>query len=259
MQSGQKNYYFIQTNSGKALSDFRATIFFKSNLKRLGVLDVIDIYFPVVIDFTIITPPPNQNFTLQAEMTLASDSTSWNPKSTFIGNDRVFVKVSSTSYALLENNHLTVMDAYLCCFKQFVASLPKDTGCLQYNSDTMDVWKKIISSSTTVNAELSTKIHPFSNTNYAFGFSFQISSSLFPEKLSQTASSCFVQAKVGTTTPLSKRNRLEEPSTLQASLFLVDLSQKRSNSSLASSLRRNVVLWNLMSACVVFAVLLFSS
>ena len=238
-QAGQKSYYLIETNSVLAQSDFRAKIFFKSNLKREGVLDTVDIYFPVLIDYEIVTPPSNQNYTLQAEMLLAADSTNWTPKSAFIGGERVFVKVSSKSFALLETNHLSVKDAYLCCFKDFVASLPS-SGCTQYNSNTMDVWKQIISSTSNVNADISTTIHPFINTNYAYGFSFQIASSLFPEKLSTTASTCFVQARVGSR--VVSRSQMED-STWQASLFLVDSSKKRA-SSLANGLGLSLI--NLM-------------
>ena len=235
-KSGDKNYYLINANSGVKQLDFRATIFFKSLLKRKEVLDIVEAYFPVVIDFEIVKPPSNQNFTLQADMVLASDATNWTPKSSFIGNDRVFVKVSSKSFEILETNHLSVKDAFLCCFKEFVASLPEN-GCLKHNPNTMDVWKQIITSTSNVNSELSTTIHPFSNTNYAYGFSFQISSSLFPEKLSTTPSACFIQSRVGTKS-LSKRGQMEEDnSTLRASLFLVDLTQKRSTSNLASSMK----------------------
>ncbi|KAG2394185.1 hypothetical protein C9374_003949 [Naegleria lovaniensis] len=230
-QNGNANYYLIQMSSGVAVQDFRANIFLVGSFKKNRVLDQVQVYFPVTIDYIIATPPSSYNITLQVQMGLADSS--WRPRTKFMANERAVVTVWSPSATLLVNDHLIVKKAYLCCFKEFTPTLQgSSNGCTQYNPSTMDVWKEIISDgeSNVYSSELETSLHPYPYTNTLFGFSFKLLSSIFPERYSNTSSSCFVQSKVGVR-PIANSRKLSDATSELAddsvdtfSLFVVDFS-----------------------------------
>ncbi|KAF0979221.1 hypothetical protein FDP41_001564 [Naegleria fowleri] len=198
-QSGPFSFYQIQMSSNVKVNDYRALTFFKASLRVNGVLDELINYIPFKIDYSIVDAPSDKNFSLVPVMFISSAD--WTSKSVFQTGEKVLVKVQTSS--VLGNNHLIVNDAYLCCFKTFTPTLSYNPsqgeyGCSQFNSATMDVWKPIISNRVG-NSELETQLIPFPQAKRYYGFSFTLIPSLFPQKYSNTTTSCFVQSNVGAT------------------------------------------------------------
>ncbi|KAG2379395.1 hypothetical protein C9374_007534 [Naegleria lovaniensis] len=202
-QNGPYAFYQIRIQSNVKVNDFRALSYFRAIFKRDGFMDDLVQDIPLKIDYSIVDGPSDKNFTLQASMYLASND--WTPKSKFKSGEKVYAQVQTSSS--LGNNHLIVNDAYLCCFKSFTPSISYNPsqgeyGCSQFHSETMDVWKTIISNQV-ANSELETTLYPYYGSKTLYGFSFTLIPSMFPQKYSNASTSCFVQSNVGLT-PLSR-------------------------------------------------------
>ncbi|KAG2370872.1 hypothetical protein C9374_013783 [Naegleria lovaniensis] len=240
-------FYQIQMHSNTKVSDFRALTFFRAVLKREGVLDEATMFIPLKIDYMLVIGPSEKNFTLKTTMYLASGD--WSPKTTFKSGERVFAQVQTTSSTLGPNNRLVVNEAYLCCFKEFRATISYDPenheyGCSQFNAATMDVWKPIITNRA-ANSEVETILYPFPGVNALYGFSFRLIPSMFPYKYSNTSSSCFVQSNTGLNVVLnpSRNVRAVTDTGVSSSLFVVQVEPRiiTASSDVASTLRTPLI------------------
>ncbi|KAG2393222.1 hypothetical protein C9374_009799 [Naegleria lovaniensis] len=222
--NGPSMFYRIQMRSNVKVNDFRALTYFRAVFKRNGVLDEAIVFIPLKIDYTIVSAPSDKNFTLKATMYLASSD--WSPKTTFKSGEKVYAQVQ-TSSALGVNYDLVVRDAYLCCFKEFRATITYDPehneyGCSQFNSATMDVWKQIITNQIG-NSELDTVLYPYPGANSLYGFSFTLIPSMFPLKYSNTSSSCFVQSNTALQSVTRSLAASSEESSTPSSMFVVQV------------------------------------
>ncbi|EFC41553.1 predicted protein [Naegleria gruberi] len=231
-QNGDSNFYQIQFESLTTSNDYRALTYFTGTFTRKGVTDITTIYFPIQIEYTIVTPPTEKNITIQGSMYLAGND--WSPKTTFKTGDRVFSNVQSSTFTS-SSSRLAVTDAYFCCFKETIFSLIYNPslgqfGCSKFNSSSMDVQHSIISNNI-ANSKVSTIIYP-SSSNYVSTFSFALEPSLFPSSSAQ-ARSCFVQTNIGLAS-VSKRSlqdELDQAEGFVISNFIVSSDNARAVSS----------------------------
>nr|CAG4714636.1 unnamed protein product [Naegleria fowleri] len=233
-----KKYYRVVVISDQTANDYRSLVYFKTIWKRKGVLDTVIEYLPLQITYTIITPPSQKNFTLESTMSLSNND--WTPKIKFLSDERLFAQVHVTT-PLGDRTRIRVKDAFMCCFKEFTASITYNPssgqyGCSRFNSLTMDVWKPVIANSVP-DSQVETLTYQFGGNNF-YGFSFKLLSTLFPEKYSQQSTSCFLQAHVEpiTTNSLSRSmNEAESATVVTSSLFVVDVKKLLKAASISSA------------------------